>query len=106
MEALTEVQLAVSNYRQADASCTVNREERDGVPGFSHPYWAISADSTHSGAVRTLHKGEESAEERWADGRLDGGDGRQTFQSHSTILAMLVAVWSQNCARDYRNVSH
>lgn len=30
----------------------------DAVSGFSHPYWAISADSTHSRAVRTLHKGE------------------------------------------------
>lgn len=54
----------------------------DAVSGFSHPYWAISADSTHSRAVRTLHKGKDNVAERWVDARLDWDDYHQTFQSH------------------------
>lgn len=36
VEALTEVQLAVSNYRRADAFCTVNREETQSRDFHTH----------------------------------------------------------------------
>lgn len=81
--ALTEVQLTVSNYRRPMLFAPLTGG--DAVSGFSHPYWAISADSTHSGAVRTLHKGEESGAKRWVDGSLDRDDYHQTFQSQQFL---------------------
>lgn len=66
----------------------------DAVSGFSHPYWPISADSTHSGAVRTLHKGEECEAERWVDGSLDRDDYHETLHSHWMILGCW---WQSGC---------
>lgn len=82
VEALSEVQLAVSNYRRADAFCTVNREETQSRDFHTHiGRFQLTALVLERCELYT--KGEESAEERWADGRLDRGDGRRAFQSHS-----------------------
>lgn len=68
VEALTEGQLTVSNYRQADAFCTVNREGTESRDFNTHVgRFQLTALVLER---RELHtKGEESAEGRWADSR-------------------------------------